>query len=147
MKKLSFLTTLVLFLSMVSFLSAETVMIKFVSGNVKVKNSVSGKWVKAKIKMKIDDSSILKIGKNSKVQILTRTGKIAKVSAPKTVKIQNLFTSTTSGMQSKLAMLKSKLSKGKSGSQYAATAVAGVRGADVQKQRAKQMKQTLFWEE
>jgi len=50
-------------------------------------------------------------------------------------------------MQIKLAMLISKMSQGKIGSQYAATAVDGVRGADVQHQRARQMKQTLFWEE
>ncbi|GEM_PF-5701223 len=146
MKRLikSLVATLVLLFAVT--LTAETVMIQALSGDVFVKPAGKTSWVKAKIKDKIDGSTMIKVEQGAKVQLLSKTGSVVKVDQIRTVQISDLFSKNSSS--DRLAELRVKLSKsGSRPTQNAAVAVAGVRGADIEQQDRELLKKELFWEE
>jgi len=144
MKRVSFLS--LLFVLFVSFLYSETVMVKTVSGDVKVKTGNS--WVVVKPLAKIDDSSLLKVYEKSKVQIMNSAGTIVSVDTPREVVIKDLFIATSNPrMFAKLNSIKNKIGKKGSAGEEGPTAVAGVRGADVYAQNKDALRKDLYWEE
>ena len=128
-------------------LAAEPVMVQLVSGDVQVKDSAKGSWEKVQMKMKLDDSAVIKVAKNSRVQLVTKTGSVINLSGETTAKVSDLFASSSSSpMMNKLKSIQSKLGRDGNDS-FSATAVAGVRGADVYEQNQQLLKKELYWEE
>lgn len=140
--------TILLVLALAVSLSAETVMIKTLKGNVMVKSSETGDWQKAKMNMKLDDSAMIQVKGNGSIALITAKGRILSVDEERTLQVSELFQTASSGnsLSARLAALRAKLSKDSGDSTHTATAVAGVRGADVYEQRKDQAKRELYWE-
>ena len=125
--------------------TAETVMVQALSGEVMVKNAGSGSWVKAKVKDRLEDATMLKVEQGSKIQMISKSGTVIKIDQAKMVQVSDLF--TTGKTSDKIGSLRAKLSKNNGGSdKFAATAVAGVRGGDVSAQDKEALKKDLYWE-
>ncbi len=117
--------------------------VKLVKGKAFVKK---GKvWKKLKINMILTAKDVIKVSKKSTVNLKTSNGKLLIVKGSKVVKLQTLF--VQSGKKKSMNALINKLGKGKRMNSYAPTAVAGVRGADVSKQKKKVKKEELNWED
>jgi hypothetical protein len=144
MKKIALVLGSLVFLA--SVLSAETVMVKAVSGDVKVQNGNS--WNIVKAGAKLDDSAVLRVGANGRVQIVNQTGTMINVASSREDSVKNMFLEVTNPrMFAKLNAIKGKISRTGSANDSAATAVAGVRGADVYAQNKESLKKELYWEE
>jgi hypothetical protein len=148
MKTLRKLFVLILVLSFATAIYAEKIaVIKYTKGNVLVKSS-GGSWKKAEKNMKLEDTHMIKTEKNGMAQLKLRSGQFYKVMSNKTMNLKDIAkigSSAKKGSLSKLNALKSKLGKG--GSKSGPTAVAGVRGADVSKQKTPIKPSELIWEE
>ncbi len=120
--------------------------VKLVKGKVMVK--AGKKWQALKIGTILTKDKLIKVGKGGVVKMKTSNGKLLVVKntkkGVKTVKMATLF--ANAAKKKSMNSLMNKIGKGKAKNEFGATAVAGVRGADVSKQKKKVKKEDLNWE-
>ncbi len=116
--------------------------VKLVKGKAFIK--VGKKWRTLKMGTVLTKEKLLKVAKGSVVKMKTSNGKLLVVKGKKIVKMASLFAETAK--KKSMNSLISKMGKGKAKNEFGATAVAGVRGADVSKQKKKVKKEELNWE-
>lgn len=121
-------------------------------GKVDIKNDGSVKWVQAKINQTVLSSDSIRVGKKSKAVIKLSDGTIISVPSMKVAKLSELEAQKASGAGGKgLSQLIRekgiKLAKSRSGDPGGVTAVAGVRGADVDSQKERIKPSQLKWKD
>lgn len=155
-RTISIITILITIFSIVSLTEANelkkpdsktlSAIINQITGNVKIIQN--GKSKDAAIGMSIKKNDTIKVLKNSKVQLKFNNGVIVSYSDEKTIKASEIYTKIqTSKKKSILNLLSGSLKKlKKNDNSNNVTAVAGVRGDDVNQKRT--IKDTeVNWEE
>lgn len=119
-------------------------------GKVDIKSAGATKWEPVKINMTILSSDTIRVGKKSKAVLKLSDGSTINVPALKVMKLSDIENQKGSaGNKSLSQLLKEKgikLSKTGSGD-TGITAVAGVRGADVDSQKNKVKASELKWKD
>ena len=129
MKKI--LTLLLILLFAIPVLARPYGKIVLIKGKVVIRDADTRDWSKAKIGMVVEDDDVIWLQtKKSLIKIKSKDGKILVFDTVKKYDIAKYARNNTTSL-SRLALLKQKLGKTKKNYSCAPTAVAGVRGADI----------------
>ncbi len=148
MKKI-YLILLILLIS--SSLALADAVLTLSVGKVYVKKENGTKWTPAKINMTLSSSDMVRVGKKSRAVIKLSNGTLYTITEMKSMNISKIEeqSAKSTGKKSIGQLLKEKgikLSKS-SASASGVTAVAGVRGADVDSQKNKIKPKDIKWKE
>ncbi len=123
--------------------------VTMVLGKVQVKND-SGSWIPAKIKSAIKSSDTIRVTEGSKIVIKLSSGTLVSLNTPKEVRLYDLESQQAANSKKSInQLMREKGSKITTKSrQGTVTAVAGVRGADVDNQNTdKADAEQMVWKE
>ncbi len=122
-------------------------------GKVEIKGKSSPKWIPAKINMKVLSTDMIRIGKKSKAVLKLTDGSLYTIDTMKVFKLSQIEkdtksnTGTSKGLGALLKQKGIKIVKNKNESESGVSAVAGVRGADVDNQKNKVKADELKWKD
>lgn len=151
-KKIIYSTIIIFTLLFCISLIAKTSEKKSISNDIKGKIDIivgkalikkNNKWINLSIGTMVSKNDIIKTGKGASVKIKFNNDKIGEIKANQVVKVESLFLASSTKKGSMNSLMK-KIGKSYE-IQGGPTAVAGVRGADVSKQKKKVKKDELDW--